>query len=314
MGVIGSHCQLCRVPLNLDNYAAEPGGHMLRIVRTENPGEHAWLCDAVAIARYDGDEPVLRGTVQDGSLTDRESGDDAFIWEGDEDALAFHHWCWQRMGEPANEHAAVRGEGLHAWSIVDAYRGQLFEHAAFREHGHAWMLEDPERSQRNRDRIDAMLARARARPAPQEQPHASVRELVAADRGWRGMMTNGHVVHYRSDLHPGLDTQAYPALVWAMKEYGSPGLPSPEMVQALLAYEVTLIAAAETNGAAICLMTTLGDGQAQYLLQARDEAATRALLEALPAPDGTKPIDFDNESDPTWKTFFEQMNPRRDEA
>ncbi len=304
---------------------------MLQIYRTGLPGgghefepgqrvvlfssEHAWLCDAVAIPRHGTTTGVLHGTVEDGVLTDRNTGANSFIWKGDEDALAFHSWCWKRMGEPSTEAAATRAIGLHAWAVVATYDGQLFEHAEFRDHGYAWMLEDPDRSPRSRARIEAVLGRARSRAAPVAK-HATVRDVVAAEQGWTGVTlrdgdhTPVHQVHHRVDVHSELDTASYPTLVWAMVEYVVPRLPSGDAMQALADYETAVIAAVERDAAAIVLMTTLGADQTQYLIQARDEAATRAAIEALPTPAGTKAVDFDNAQDPAWSNFFTEMDPR----
>ncbi len=302
---------------------------MLKIYRTSNPTghtyepdervvqfgpEHAWLCDAVALP-FGDDEEVLRGPVEDGVLTDEAKGETAFIWEGDDDALAFHVWCWELMGAPRVADEAVQGRGLHAFAIIECYAGQLFEHREFREHGFGWMLEDPRRSARSRAHIEAIYARAK-------QPHSapprftSVRELLAADRSWTGLtLRDGdhapvHSMRYRTNLHNGLDTASYPTLVWAMKEYDEQVFPSGELMQALVEYETALIDAVQRDDAAIVLMTTLGADQTQYLVQARDEAATRTIIDALPSPAGTKPIDYDNEQDPQWSNFFTKMNPQ----
>jgi Family of unknown function (DUF695) len=334
MGVTGSHCQLCCLPLHHDHYVFAAGGSgMLKIYRTRRPGgghdfepgeavvpfarEHAWLCEAVAIPRMGNEaQGVLIGTVEDGVLTDRDSTSTAFIWKGDENALAYHRWCWERMGSPQSEADCVRAHGLHAWGIVDTYRGQLFEHLQFREHGYGWMLVDPVSSERSRARIDGMLARAKARPALSAEPYPTVRELVTGESGWTGMImrdesyTAKHAIHYREDLHRELDTTNYPTLVWAMNEYGEPGMPNAELLQDLANYESGLIAAVERDDTAIVLMTTLGTGQTQYLIQSRDEALTKRAIAALPTPAGTSAIAYDNESDPTWKNFFETMDPR----
>jgi len=42
-----------------------------------------------------------------------------------------------------------------------------------------------------------------------------------------------------------------------------------------------------------------------------DQAATTKVLSALPSPQRTTEIHFDNERDPGWTNFFEKMNPGR---
>jgi hypothetical protein len=55
-------------------------------------------------------------------------------------------------------------------------------------------------------------------------------------------------------------------------------------------------------------MVTIGQGQMQLVMQARDEATTRAQIEALPR--GRVPLSFDNERDEAWKIYFTQLAPR----
>jgi hypothetical protein len=301
---------------------------MLKIYRTSHPRalefeagervvafgpEHAWLRDAIALP-FRGDE-VLRGPVEDGVLRDADKGKTAFIWEGDDEALAFHVSCWELMGSPRTADDAAQGRGLHAFAIIESYSGQLFEHHEFREHGFGWMLEDPRRSARSRERIEAIYARAK-RQHPSPPRFTSVRELVAADRSWSGLTIRDekhvaqHTIRSRTNLHNGLDTASYPTLVWAMKEYVEEVWPTGELMQALIAYETALIDAVQRDDAAIVLMTTLGADQTQYLVQARDEAATRKVIDSLASPAGTKPIEYDNEQDPQWSNFFTKMNPQ----
>lgn len=303
---------------------------MLKIYRTSAPDghsfeddehpvsfgpEHAWLTEAVAVPRFSGDR-FMRGPVEDGHITDEESGDTLMIWKGgDEDGYAYHRYCYELMGSPTKDTDCVRGYETHDWAIVETYDGQLFEHREFREHGFGWMTDDPRTSPRSRARIEALLARAKARPAPVES-YATVRELVAAGYGWTGVIMRDekhepvHVVRYRNNLHRDLDTVAYPFLVWALKDTEAV-MPTGTDMQALVDYETALVAATEKDDAAVVLMTTIGRNGTQYLIQARDEAATRKTLEALPNPARTTPIHFDNEKDPTWKNFFEEMNPGR---
>lgn len=299
---------------------------MLKIYRTSDPDihsfeadepvvrfgpEHAWLTKAVAVPRF-GDGPVLRGPVEDGHITDAHSGDSIMIWKGgDEDGIAYHETCYELVGSPAKDRDAITGVGLFPWAIVDAYDGQLFEHHEFRAHGFGWVTEDSPRARAHRE---ALAARAKVRPAP-VATYTTVRELVASNRGWSGLTMRDdahepvHIIHYRDNLHPGLDTDRYPFLVWAMKDTDAK-LPAGEEMQALIAYETALVEAAERDDAAIVLMTTIGLNQTQYLIQARDEEATKSVLAALPSPAKTTPIHFDNERDPGWKNFFEKMDPR----
>jgi hypothetical protein len=320
MGVIGTSCQLCNLPVNHDHYVPSESLGMLKIYRSRSPAgghdwepgervvqftaEHAWLCDAVALL-HDG--RVVAGPVEDGGL-DAE-GKSYYVDDAD-DGYAYHRVCHELVGGER-----VTSIHTHAWAQVQTYAGQLFEYQDLIDHGKAWMLVDPrtdsDDGRRSRARIAAIREQARLRPV--RRP-ATVAEILASDRGWRGSMLRTdhvprHILRYRDNVHPELDCAAYPALVWAMKEYGE-GMPDPATLAELEAYEVALKAAVERDAAAILIMTTIGDGQAQFIIQARDEAATVAAITALPAGARSKPVDFDNEADPAWKVYFTTMSPR----
>jgi hypothetical protein len=321
MGVIGTSCQLCNLPLNHDHYVPSASLGMLKIYRSSSPGgghdwepgervvpftaEHAWLCDAVAVL-HDG--RVVAGRVEDGAL--EADGESHFVDDADE-GYAYHRWCHELLGGEVATSIAT-----HAWAQVQTYAGQLFEYQDLIAHGKAWMLVDPrtdsDDGRRSRARIDAIREQARLRMPRRNTP--TVAELLASDRGWRGSMLRTdhaprHILRYRDNVHPELDCAAYPALVWAMKEYGE-GMPDPATLAEVEAYEVALKAAVERDAAAILIMTTIGDGQAQFIIQARDEAATVAAITALPSGSHAKPVDFDNEADPAWKVYFTTMSPR----
>jgi hypothetical protein len=328
MGVIGTSCQLCKLPLNHDHYVTSPSLGLLKIYRTSADAgghdwqpdervvhfapEHAWLCDAVAMSRIDGS--VVAGVVEDGGLDER-NGEGLFVGSGDDDGFAFHRYCYELTGSPTTLDTLVTSHHSHGWALLETYNGQLFDLRALVDHGKAWMLVDPHGdspdARRSRARIAAILAQART-PMPQQRL-AKVADVLAADRGWCArMIRNGRepgvLLRYRDDVHPELDCADYPALVWAMKEFGE-GFPDNATLAELELFELAVKTAVEADAGAILLMVTIGDGQAQYIIQARDEAVTRAKIAAL--PQGEITLDFDNERDPTWKVFFTQLAPRR---
>ncbi|HEU0033931.1 MAG TPA: DUF695 domain-containing protein [Kofleriaceae bacterium] len=334
MGVIGSYCQLCRLPLSHDHYVQSASLGMLKIYRSTaehgghdwEPGErvvrfgreHRWLRDAIAITREETPR-VVEGPVEDGVL---EAGDDhVFIWEGDDDGFAYHRFCYERIGSPRTLEALVHGRGTHAASVVDTYGGQLFEFHELIDQGKGWMLVDPrldtDDARRSRARIEEILAIAQ-RPRSERRP-ARVADVLAVDRDWRGMMLRGDahaprdVIRYRASVHPALDCAEYPVLVWAMKEYVTAGtaLPEAAVFDELERFEHALKASVERDAAAILVMVTIGATQAQFLVHARDEAETVARIQALPSGPATKPIEFDNERDPAWNVYFSQMAPKR---
>ena len=333
MGVIGAFCRLCRLPLNHDHYVPALGGHgMLKIYRTGSAGgdhdwepgervvvlgpEHAWLCDAVAVS-YLEDGRVHAGTLEDGALVEHETGNRVFVFDGDEDAVTFHRYCHEQMGAPTRIADLVRGHGTFEWAVLELHGGQLFELALLVDQDKGWVLVDPRGTSpealRSRARIAGLLAEARR---PIAGPPTRIADVLVADRDWTGLtlFDDTHVarniVLYRR-LEPALDRAGYDELLWVMKEYdGSKEyLPGPDVLTELEAFLRATKIAVEAERAAILALATIGDGQMQMLIYARNEPATRAVIDAVPGGALTRPVEYDNEADPTWRCFA-QMDPR----
>jgi hypothetical protein len=329
MGVTGTRCAACGLPLHFDHYVPDASGSGLKIYRGsqpdgghtwapgENPvrfgAEHEWLRDAVAVMYGDGG--VVEGPVEDGVLDDPKLKRKVFIVDEDE-GVGYHRRCWVLAGQPTLADGALRGSGTHGWSLLSVYDGQLFELREYIDDGHAWALADPNGSAESRARIESVIAQAKRAP----DKGATVKDVLEADRGWDGV-TLRHPqtgkrtdqIHYRRDLTAAVDRSGYEHLVWLMKEYDgdSDRMPSAAVRASLEAFELRLKQAIEANAAAVLLMCTVGRGQCQYLIYAKDEKATCATIDALPGRDDPKPASYDNERDPEWKVYFGQMDPRR---
>lgn len=338
MGVTGSHCQLCRLPLQHDHYVRAASEPRFKIYRGTTPNgghtweagervvafgpEHAWVMDAIGLMRSDAGPALVEGPVSDGVLVDRTTGVEVFVGEGDEDALTYHRYCWEQFGAPGEAGAAgqsPRAQGTYGWAVIGAFGGQLFELGELVDGGLAWTLVDPRGdspdARRSRARIAGLLADT-SRGDPPRGPPPSVARILEVDRDWSGAILRKDgaarsLIHYRDDLHPGLDRSAYPTLVWAMTEYGGTGVPDATTGAALVEYEAALKASVEATATGILVMSTAGDGQAQWLVYSRDEAATRAAIDSIPHGASLAAVEYDNTNDPTWAAFFDEMNPRR---
>ncbi len=331
MGVHGTFCQLCALPVNHDHYVPTGGG-MLRIYRGgKNAGlqtwtdgelpflfgpEHTWLRHAVAIEH--GTNKILRGEVSDGNLTDNASGDTTMPFEGDDDARTFHAYCYEALGSPT-ESRALSARGTHAWSLLAPYHEQLFELQLLANDGKAWMLADPTTSARSRDRIAACVADARRVAAARTATEpTTVADLLALDAGWEGVVFHDvnhrrrESLRYRSDVVPGLDTLDFVHLVTVTKKYPGDDLTQPTvaMREHLETFEVLLKATVEADRNAIHVATMTGGvhSHAQFFVYARDAAATVAQVRALPGHDAA---DVSVENDPTWRIYFADIIPRR---
>ncbi len=344
MGVTGTFCQLCALPVQHDHYVPANGGY-LNIYRggTEGGGRdwsaethkpfpfderHRWLEDAVSVNRFS--TGTKRGRVEDGHLRSSPDDDDpAFVWNGgDEDGFVFHHWCWEAIGKPERGEDTIRAAGLLPYSFVAIYHGQLFELRELATDGKGWMTEDPRTSARSRERIEGLIELAKAHPMSGEA--TSLQEIVQADRDW--VAVTGHddddarssLVHFRSAPNPntpGLSN--FPHLLCLSLVFDQKrNLPTPEELEAFEAFALGFGAAIERDGFGVHVLTAFGQGKRQHLAYVKDLAEGHRRIDALPgrglisptrsAPGLNAPDDYDDAHDPRWKIVFEEMGlPRR---
>lgn len=171
MGVFGTFCQICAMPVQHNCYVPYEGMYAIYRGRESYPAghplpafpfgpEHAWLRQAVALRLSPEEEPqVVRGEVQDGEL-EVEGEEGVFVAEGEEDRAALHERCWELAGRAEwDELAGVRERP--GWREVEAFHGQLFEFDELSARGLAWMAVDPDwdsaEGRRSRARILALL-------------------------------------------------------------------------------------------------------------------------------------------------------------
>lgn len=336
MGVTGTFCQLCGLPVQHDHYV--PSGEMtgmLKIYRGDAPNggdweenetpfrfgpEHEWLRDAVCLP--DGGGPVLRGAVNDGFFQDARTDEQVMVWDGDEEGRAFHARCWEALGSPSEIQAAPTAVGSHSWALIQPYHEQLFAMLDFARDGKAWALVDPtgssDEAARSRARIERFVAEAkRLRALPRKDMPRDVAEALAQDGRWIGRVIYGdeecrQLVHWRVDTAFPFDRSGYPEMVCYLQAYtpGPDGQPTAEDLAALEAFEIRLKAAVERDGTAIFVASIVGgpSPQAQLVLYARSEAEAQARIAAeVPRAIPSQPFEYDDEHDPDWDVFFQEM-------
>ncbi len=343
MGVHATFCQLCALPTQHDHYVPSVGGG-LRIYRgrsgsapsesgrTENGGhdwadepekpfpfgpQHAWLKEAVGLDLGGGDA-IFRGPVEDGGLDDVESGESIFVWDGNDDALVFHERCWALMGSPKTAEQALRGGGTLEWSLLERYHEQLFEFRELEADGKAWMLADPATDARSKARIVSLIE-ARRHAAPSDTEPTSLAEVLSQDVDWTAVTTRveqrerRHLVYYRQAPHRGMSLAAYPHLLCLLKDYAAePILATGPMLDALERFQLAMKSALEHDGLGVMVLTSLGEGKAQYLAYVKDLQAAHVRVDALPGRDEPMPARYDDSNDPTWRIFLEEMGlPKR---
>jgi hypothetical protein len=288
VGVHGTFCQLCGLPTQHDHYVPTASG-MLKIYRgsSEHGGhrwesderpfpfgpEHAWLKDAVVLPWED--ERVLRGPIEDGAIDDGH-GESVLVFEGGEDGLAYHHFCWELQGSPGSTGPAVRANHSHGWALVEAYHEQLFDVEGLAADGKAWMLADPATDERSRRRIEALLAIARVEVT---RGATSMEEVVAMDRDWSCMSVRDETGRRKSMVRARMvaiekaSKNGFGALVRVTRSAGG--------MAELEAFEAELKTAVEQDALAVLAVIGIGGGRAEYLVYARDAAKTRSVIEKI---------------------------------
>ncbi|MBX3260265.1 MAG: DUF695 domain-containing protein [Labilithrix sp.] len=334
MAVIGTVCALCALPVQHDHYVPEStwiyrGSSPREELTSIFTPEHAWLEDAVGLRRAGSGPARLRGRVEDGRLTDRDSGHRGSVVDSDE-YEPFHEACWRAMGAPEAWTDAVVGAGIHQNAILEAYCGQLFELPQLVADGKGWMLVDPHgaspEAARSRARVEDLLAAARRAVPLGTRVAASVEGMLRSGRGWTTAVSFDEddrrtgLVRYRKVPWPFtptgdlcFDLSAYPTLVCFIEEYDADdvGAPRAECLDRLERFERRLKEAVEEGEVAVLVATSFRRGQAEYYVYARDEAATMARIDALPERVAPERGEYDNAADPEWRIFFEDVDPRR---
>jgi hypothetical protein len=212
--------------------------------------------------------------------------EDVLVFDGGEDGLAFHHYCWELQGSPGSTGPAVRANHSHPWALVEAYQEQLFDLPGLAGDGKAWMLADPTTDARSRARIEAMLAIARDEVT---KAATSLDEILAMDRDWSCM-----ALRDRNGARKSLVRARMYALQEVPKD-GFDGLlrvtrPLASM-DALDAFEIALKEAVERDRRAVLAVAGIGVA-ATWLVYARDAAAAKTLV-----PPGA---DVELSKDPAW--------------
>lgn len=293
MGVIGTFCQSCGMPVQHDHYVPTRSG-MLKIYRGSSPDgghrwesderpfpfgpEHAWLKDAVVLP-WDSDK-VLRGAVEDGVID--VDNDSCMVWDGGDEGLAFHHRCWELQGSPGSTEPAVSANETHLWALVDGYHEQLFEFAELEADGKAWMLNDPASDARNRDRILAMVNAGRKE---YKDPPTSVEGILTVDRDWSTIAVRDEkhdrksIVRARMYTIEKIPKAGYTTLLRITKPYEGRRLPDAAEMTALEDFELQMKSAVEKDAGAILVVIGIGKGRGEYLVYAKD-AATKSVVPA----------------------------------
>lgn len=298
MGVMGTVCQICGMPVQHDHYVGEVESGLIGIYRGHGTStyppvfpfarEHEWLQQAVAVPGEDG-ETLARGFVEDGSLTDA-AGDTYFVLDGYDEHGAFHEACWRLAGLPTTYEELRPVTYLHELTYLKRYQGQLFDFQGLQADGKDWMLLDPDlpAGQRNRARIEALLRKGMG--AMPEGNAETAAELRASELWAYEPTGNGHW-RYRLNFDRSIMTSAFPIKLWVK-------LPVAEGPQLEL-WESEFLGAEDV----ILLATESTEGQVRFYAYARSpEAAERACQ----APGA----ELELAEELGWASYFDEVAPR----
>eukprot|EP00747_Dinoflagellata_sp_TGD_P194740 gnl/TRDRNA2_/TRDRNA2_62512_c0_seq1.p1 gnl/TRDRNA2_/TRDRNA2_62512_c0~~gnl/TRDRNA2_/TRDRNA2_62512_c0_seq1.p1 ORF type:complete len:307 (-),score=51.06 gnl/TRDRNA2_/TRDRNA2_62512_c0_seq1:266-1186(-) len=186
MGVFGTFCQICGMPLQHNCFIPDPsdagadeqcrryliyrgsqGGGTVSAPAFISMTLHAWLLDVVALRHHEAEEPQVyrcRHGVQDGDIK-LEDGRTIDLELGDGDRFGIHERCWQLAGYAERADLAFIKCSVGWRQLESRFHAQLFDFERLLAEGSAWMLADPgldtEEASQNRTRIEGLIAEGR---------------------------------------------------------------------------------------------------------------------------------------------------------
>lgn len=174
MGVFGTFCQVCAMPVQHNCYVPMDGMYFIyRGAKDASPSdpkpsfpfgpEHDWLIAAVALRLDPSEDPdVIRGPVDDGVIWVGDYEEEYEVDDGVGERAALHERCWELSGKSEWSELSHCRETAE-WKDLQKYHGQLFEYEQLNEDGLGWMTLDPSLNSsdavKNRERILKMLAK-----------------------------------------------------------------------------------------------------------------------------------------------------------
>lgn len=274
MGVMGSWCQLCGLPVQHDHYVATEVRDRWNIYRHTPPScapafailpEHAWLLDAV----YLGDGEPAFGLVEDGALGEH------FV----EDGCVVHRFCWELAGSPLEDPLLKVTPGLHEWQLLAGYHEQLFAFERFLADGNGELLLP------SRERVEGMIAEGRrvlALPSPTTAEH------LRMGNQWNRVDQETSFYRFRADVPEVLEPLDY-ATYFRIGAPVSAGMDT---------FERLLLKTVQPHG--VVLLCRGAEKQWTYIGYTRDLPALRAAVDGM--EQGTY---FNAEADPGWGRYYE---------
>ena len=314
MGVMGSFCQLCALPVQHAQYVREPNpgpgmSGLLRIVRGMSVPKggfalderHAWLADAVVVAAASqdgGDDEVVRGRIEDGWIEGR---DDIEVYSGSEcGAVTYHHACWIRLGSPRRIADTRAINGSYTWSTLEVHHGQLFEFRELEIDGRAWMLEDPASSAPSAARLDELIALARGPHERRERFTPGSTQRIG-DAGWSGYVvrsgSGGRLAVVRARKYStDAEREEFPNSVLMVKDFP----PSSRIQPAHEALALAFKALVDEDGSSIMTCARFRADHLALHAYARDGDALVDRIDKLPGLDEGDEAKLASRPDAAW--------------
>lgn len=295
MGVMGTYCQLCGMPVQHDHYVKTERENYYAIYRqTNHPAghfplgpEHAWLLEAMAI----GDGQAHQGLCEDGYIRTAQ-GNRCEVMDGYEEYSALHKACWEILGKPTDTGAVYFFGQRHDQLYRRQYHRQLFDFEKLVVDQRGWMLVDPnsEAGQANRERILAIAQAAEPMRGPK-----SVSDLWSSDR-WNEKYIEKKRARYRIQLPKQLDRQGFSQSVWIT-------FPPPEAME-LEKLQQGFFQALHQQKLAVALSSIVDAKEVVWTVYAPAVEPVKTVLGGL-APSLT--AEWDVQEDPDWADFYQNI-------
>lgn len=193
-------CQICAMPCSLVELVPlrEERRNEFKIQQYEAEEDELWLKDVLAVSLCNTKIASEIGTVDDGEITFDDGMDPLFVGDGQsDDYYAVHATCFElALGRHWNHVSEITAYK----EVARQYHSQYFDFGKLKENQDGWMLKNPLREQRNRERISKWILSTpnavEAERAPRVPQAPAVRDLLPEEFStttlyqWLGLQSN----------------------------------------------------------------------------------------------------------------------------
>lgn len=153
---------------------------------------------------------------------------------------------------------------------------------------------------------------SRNRMGPPERKGMTITEILENDN-WSLAEgeENGRplYIRFRGDFAQRPDVSSFPRLIQIVWTYtpDENGLPDPESIPRLKAFESRLVEAVQPSGIAVLVAAITNDGKREWMLYASSSSAFERCLNEIQEGEDLYPIDVTAAPDPKWTAFYDEV-------